>query len=242
MTVVPRLASAVSIVVIADLRQIEITPVRLRELHLFSEADVLTVKYNIMIPGEIVGFETEWLSIETRSDRLQITASNDADFERARDVALGILRSASALECSKLGINRSVHLELGDFKSFDAIGPKLANLSEWDKVLLAPALKSMTVLGYRENLYGGRVQVQVEPSVLFPLAVYVTVNDHYDLAMIDQFPRSRQDAFDLQLSVDDAKQNTQKSDVAKTVLSEEWDHSMQRADSIIESVARGGLL
>ena len=74
-------------------------------------------------------------------------------------------------------------------------------------------MRSVLIEGRREDTYRGHVQVRVEPSVHVSPGIYISVNDHFELASDPQAPTDATEAIN--------------------VLELEWDAIVQRAPQLI---------
>ncbi|MCP2325665.1 hypothetical protein HDA40_004172 [Hamadaea flava] len=238
---IPWIGAAATVVVVGDFKPTRIHPKWLYEAGLISQADALGSVVQAAVPGEVSVFRTDWFQCDVQSDRLTVVVADPADFERLRDLVAGLLRSLTELQCQQMGINRVVHLQMGDAGQYNRVGDQLANNEIWAGTLLLPGMRNLTTWGVRPDLYGGRIQVQVEPSQKVKNGVYVAVNDHFDLTAVERQPTSRDEVpIRSDPEEDDRTANAAKTQRAITILMEEWTESMRRADEIIDHVGAMG--
>lgn len=214
-----------------------VTPQWLGQQGILAEPEALRAEVQMLIPGEVVAFETSWFSCHIEASTIQIATKDPAEFERARDIAVGILRNSPNVAAMALGINRTVHFRVANWTQWHAVGDALADNQAWDGVLELPGLRSLTTWGTRPDQYWGRIQVQVEASNMFPCAIFVTYNDHFDLTTIEEQPRTREEALALNRN-DDLGVTPEKANVAARILAEEWHTAIRRSNAVIERVAR----
>jgi len=186
-------ADSLSIVVPGIFRPLPLSPHSLFEHGLIGQADYDAREVELLLPNEAITFKVGAFQVHCQSDKLQVTTADEAEFERLRDLVAGILRSLTDTKVSQLGINRSVHFFAADNESWNAIGDSLVNNDIWGDALPLPGMRVAVFWGSRTDKFAGRVQVQVEPSSLYPNAVYVAYNDHYELTMVDSQPASREE-------------------------------------------------
>ncbi len=191
-----------------------------------------------LITRDLAVFRTAWLACHATPDTLQFWTEDSVEFERVRDVAVGTLRALPHTPVSALGINRSVHFPIRTLEKWHAIGDAVVPKEPWEGVLQAPGTRSVTLWGVRPDDYTGRVQVQFEPSFRVAQAIFLSINDHYQLgrAARDSVPSTR-DAAWQQTYEEDARLDAAKFDVALEVLLENWSTSVAQSKEIVERVA-----
>jgi hypothetical protein len=229
-------ADGAAIVIRGGFSPKRMTPKWLADQGLISVQDVEDVEYDILVP-DVAVYTAGWVRCQLQSESMELTCLDPADFERLRDLAVGILRSLPDLKVSLLGINRVVHFQVSDWKKWHHVGDTLANNDVWNGVLSFPGMRSLTIWGQRSGKYYGHTQVQVEPSSRYPRAIYVACNDHYDLTLIESWPASRDEAIESG-RVEDSSASSEKVDVAVSALTDDWGASMKRAHSLIANVAK----
>ncbi len=196
----------------------------------------------LLITRDVAAFSTGWLRCQVTPDALQLSTLEVDEFERARDAADSVLLALPHTPVSALGINRAVHFVVDTFEKYHDLGDAIVPKKMWEDVLLAPGTRSVILWGVRPDQYAGRVQVQVEPSFQVPAAVFVSVNDHYELryAQDDRDPRSREAAWQIAWQTTDQalEAEVDKLRVALEVLRESWIPSLLRSDEVIERVSQ----
>ncbi|WP_157901097.1 hypothetical protein [Streptomyces davaonensis] len=204
---------------------------------LISEDDLSTSSVEV-ISSNLTVFICGAFRVQVMPEVLQISTSDLAEIERARDLVIGILRSLPYAPTSKMGLNRSVHFTPGSEEEWHAIGDHLAPKEPWEEqgILNLPGMLNVTLQGVRPDKYGGFVQVQVQPSAKIPSSVYVAINDHFDLTLVDSQPEQRGPQFQA-LSPESGELTVDKTSVALEILTNEWNSFNQRAHKAIEFVA-----
>jgi hypothetical protein len=211
----------------------------LYETELIGQAEYETRNVELLLPNEVATFRVGAFQVHCQPDRLQALTEDEAEFERLRDLMSGILRSMPDVKVSQLGINRSVHFNVADNDSWNAIGDALVNNEMWGDALPHSGMRSAVFWGIRADKYAGRIQVQVEPSFVYPRAVFVAYNDHYDLTRVDSQPSSREE-FQQAPFVPPAEPLAEKKAVAIEVLANNWRESMQRFADVLYRIAEQG--
>jgi hypothetical protein len=234
----PRQLDSVSIVVKGHLNPAIFSPAWMLGQGLIGQSEYEAAAVNI-ISRNAASFKMGWLECHVRPDTLQLSTDQAEEFERTRDVAVGVLRALSQTPVAALGINRDVHFVVTDRDRWHAIGDTLVPKNLWDPTLRLPGMRSLTMWGARPDLHAGRIHVTVEPSQRLPQAVYVGHNDHYALAKLEKIVTSREEPWDLDPE-STAEPSADKIDMVIEILSEDWAASLRRADEVVSLVARQG--
>ena len=213
-----------------------ITPDWLASKELIGPDDLTHSVVEVISPNVTV-FRSGAFRVQVMPEVLQVLTTDLAETERARDLILGILRALPYAPVSVLGMNRSVHFTPSSEEEWHAIGDRLAPKEPWEssEVLNLPGMVDVTLQGVRPDKYGGFVQVQVQPSGRIAHSVYVAVNDHFDLSIVDSQPTRRPEF--KKGANDNAEITVDKTPVAIEVLKSEWTSFTKRANKVIEFVA-----
>jgi hypothetical protein len=234
MTLPPVAAESATVVVTGQWRPVTVSPKWLRDHDLIGDAELNRSSFELLIPNEAATFEAGWLRCQANAQVIQFETQQPAEFERLRDLAAGFLREQSGTMITHMGINRNAHFRIADQNEWHAIGDRLVHNEIWEGILHLPGMRSVTYWGIRTDGYGGRIHVQVEPSLPFPPGVFVAYNDHYDLSKDKKVPSSR-DEFGMEGS-EDSSSTEEKIAVAIEVLNVNWSDSMQRFNVILEAL------
>ncbi|HEU5159523.1 MAG TPA: hypothetical protein VFU43_21175 [Streptosporangiaceae bacterium] len=188
-----------------------------------------------VISSEIAIFETGWLKCNITRDLLQISTSEESDFERVRDVAVGILRALPQTPVGALGINREMHFLVQSLDQWHRIGDTLAPKEVWESVLKLPGMRGVNIWGVRPDNFAGRIQVDVQPSLRVSLGIYIRHNDHYGLSVVDAQPTTRAKIFpgDEQLEA-----SIEKNPLAVKILIDNFETSMRSSRLVTERIAK----
>lgn len=202
---------------------------------LIGQTEVAASEVEI-ISREVAVFSSGWLRCQVTKDTFQVSTDDPAEFERVRDVAIGVLRTLEHTPIALMGINRAVTFVVDSSVKWHAIGDTLAPKKIWQDVLFLPGLTILGVQGARRDSYDGRLVVQVAPTKGLDNGVTVAFNDHFTLSISESQPTSRDESFGQ--ADDQAEMTAAKIPVAIKILSNEWTASMRRAEAVIERVAR----
>lgn len=202
---------------------------------LITAQDVVDAKQQMAAP-DVASIETSWFRLFSTREVLNISTVESEDFERVRDLAVGILKDLPETPIAVMGINRDVHFTVSNRKEWHAIGDRLVPKDIWAGVLREPGTGTLGILGLRSDDYSGYIQVIIQPSARFPLGVFVSHNDHYSLEKGRPQLKSRDELkLPSEITADDV--NPEKSALALRILNEMWSDSMNRAAMVFERVA-----
>lgn len=216
-----------------------LSPNWLHQLQLISSVELDHQDVDI-ISRDITAFSAGWAAVRATPDHLQLSTSDVAEFERVRDLAIGILRSLPHTPISGLGINRDFHFRVESQARWHAIGDALAPKDIWKSVLHQSGMQDVTLIGQRDDNQRGRIQVSVQPSARSPQAVFVGVNNHFDLVAQNPSDLPTRDAA-WSLEPESAAETSEKIPRAISVLTDMWTASMQKAEDLLLVVAGAGL-
>lgn len=196
-----------------------------------------------LISRDFASFTAGWLRCDVTPEGCQFATQEPEEFERLRDVTVGVLRALPKTPIAALGLNRVSPALVPSLEAWHAIGDRLAPKELWSDLLVAPGMRAVTVWGVRPDGFTGRVQVHVEPSFRVPRAVFISVNDHFNLTLAIGDPNvadSRDQAWQIG-SEPEVEETPGKIEVAVEVLIEHWSASMTRAEDYIHKVLAEGL-
>jgi hypothetical protein len=121
-------------------------------------------------------------------------------------------------------------LRTSDVYAWHAVGDLLTPKELWDGVLNLPGMQSVAYQGVRGDQFGGRVQVQIEPSNRVEQAIYVAHNDHFAMQKVDRQPKNRDDFVGELPPIEPTSENFPYVD---EILGKSWPDAMRRADDVI---------
>ncbi len=208
------------------------SPAWFKEVELVGAAEVREPEVEI-INRELAIFQMSWLNVHVTPDALQLSTGEVEEFPRLRDAISGALRTLDGTPVGALGMNRYFHTALPTLDHLNRIGDAIAPKDIWSGSLDLPGMRSSTIWGARPDGLGGHVQVQVEPSIQVAAGVYVGINDHFDLRILENAPSSREEAYSI---IEPPEPTVEKRDIAIQILSEHWDASLVRAQLLHDRV------
>lgn len=198
----------------------------------YEAADVRTIQH------QLAAFQTGWLDLVATSEVFQVSTDVPDEFERCRDVVIGVLRALAHTPIAYLGINRQVHFAVSSPEEWHEIGDRLAPKEWWDDIVHLPGMRILNIEGVRTDKYAGQVHVQVEPSQTVVQGIYVAHNDHFTLMGVESQPADRIQL--MKVSNKLIEPSKDRIPVALEILTNEWVASMRRAEQAVERVAQVG--
>ena len=182
--------SGTSIVLVGHFNPAIFTPAWF-ELHGLLPEGTAEIAHLEVAHAQATAFRAEWLHLNIMADRFSAETVQAPDV-RVRDFVLRTFAEyLNHTPLHSIGINRSVHYNVGSLKERDRIGRLLAPTGPWgpwaDELGLDGTRGGMTSLTMTQidpdgRPPGGRINVKVEPSTRVgagQTGVYVNVNDHY---------------------------------------------------------------
>ncbi|MCV7154352.1 hypothetical protein [Mycolicibacterium pyrenivorans] len=227
----------ISVVVRGHFNAAIFSPLWMLQQNLIGPNDFASAEIEV-ITSEFASFSTGWLNCQVVPDTLQLNTSEGAEFERVRDAAIGILSALPHTPVAAVGINRSLHFQANSKEQYHAIGDRLLPKDFWEPLLDLPLTRNVTLWGQRPDSYGGRVQVQVEPSMRIPGHVYVSHSDHFNLQVIEERATSRDEAWSMESANAPSEPSAAKIRVAQEILSTVWASCIKRSNEVVEAIAR----
>jgi len=233
----PLVADGTTVVLVGNFRPVRLSPAWLHEHGQLSSAELASAEYELLIPDEATTFKAGWARCAANPQQLQFETQEESEYERLRDLTVAVIRAMPDLELALLGINRIVHFEAPDIDAWHAVGDNLVRNELLNDILHLPGMRNVTFWGVRPDKYGGKIQVQVEPSFRFPRSVFLSYNDHYDLSVVDSQPHDRHEMAEM-ARAEDASRSKEKTVNAVSILNDQWEHSMRRFNDVLEVIAQ----
>lgn len=135
----------------------------------------------LYVSRELTTFVVDDIHIQVEQSRLGLTTKNPAKFPAVKDLALGCLQLLEHTPLKALGLNLDFEKDMETADSWHAVGDGLAPKEPWRDLLQKPGLNTIVMEGQRAGCAADRVHIKVKPSPLSQYAVYVGINQHYDL-------------------------------------------------------------
>jgi hypothetical protein len=191
-----------------------------------------------LITREIAVFSTGWLNCQVTPDTLRLSTTEQEEFERVRDAAVGILNALPHTPVVDVTIGREIHFKARDLEQYHAIGDKLAPKEFWEPLVALPVTRDLTIWALRPDNWRGRVQVQVQPSVRFQQHVFVSHVDLFALQTVSRRATTREESYEIEVGNAPLEPSAQNIPIVKQILESEWKSSINRANEMMKAIAR----
>ncbi|MGW4482453.1 hypothetical protein ACWEOE_01315 [Amycolatopsis sp. NPDC004368] len=189
-----------------------------------------------VIASELASFRAGWLNLQVTADGIQASTTDPGESERLRDLVVGILSTLTVTPVAALGINTNIHFVASDFEHWHAFGDSLTPKEFWNGFLELSGMRSITMIGARQDSHAGQIQVTVETSNLIENGVFFAHNDHFSLNRSSDTPKSRAQ---LQKIVQQPLEpSLSKRDLAIDILGSEWGQAMTRARNVLSKISK----
>lgn len=213
------------------------SPAWLLHQRLIGASDYAKASVEI-VTREFASFQTAWLRCQVTPDTFQVSTTEPEEFERVRDVAVGVLSTLAHTPVAALGINREFHFSARDKDQYHAIGDQLVPKEMWKSIISLPMTRNVVVWGTRTDGLGGRIQITVEPSMRFPGHIFVSHNDHFNLQTVEQSPTNRDEAWSIEAEqgalVEPSATNIP---IVTEILGSQWISSIERSNDVLQLIA-----
>lgn len=166
----------VSIVLVGNFNPAIFQPAWLAAKGLIRESEATAANIEI-IHAEVAQFRAGWLHLVVTTNKFVASTSDPAHHLPLRDLVAGIFDLLDQTPTHRLGLNRSVHVDLGDDDAWHALGHMLAPKEPWMDILEQPGMRAVLMQGVRMDGGAGRTFFRVEPSQKYPHAAFIDVNN-----------------------------------------------------------------
>lgn len=237
MTGPDRAVDSVTVVVKGHFNPAIFSPAWMLREELIGPGDYDDAELQIISPDLSI-FQVGPIALQVARDSLQVATTEPADFERARDVTVGIVKALHHTPIGVLGINRAIHFEVSSIEEWHNVGNALTPKDVWRDVLTNPGMRSLTLWDVREDERAGYVQLQIEPSVSVHPGIFAVQNDHYELSSKQEgSPAGVIEEPMMERPLAEGDLSTSKSKYAVEVLDACWQNSMERAEKFFARVS-----
>lgn len=188
---------------------------------------------------QLASFLTGPLRFNVTPDSFAVETETQTDFERVRDVLVGILKLLPHTPINMLGINHYFHAAMPSREAWHRVGDQLAPKDAWERLLVLPGMQDVTIKSIRTDRFGGIINATVQPSVrALPHGIFVQQNDHFLLKYSNWRPATRDDFGDPRNADEDKvpEASAELIEMARSILLEEWNNSAARAEEILRLV------
>jgi hypothetical protein len=184
-----------------------------------GEAEAAEATDVTVISNEVTVFSVDWLRVEVIHERFLAATTRRDSYGLLRDLVLGTFAILEHTPVTQVGLNRERHFAIASQADRDRFGWRLAPAGPWTAALHDPKMRSLTMEGQRTDGRKGYIHVKVEPSARIQDAVFVAVNDHYEIEFDDDAVRSALPAM--------------------SILKEQWDSFLAGPDTMAQAIFEG---
>jgi hypothetical protein len=174
------LEDLVSIVLLGRFNPAIFQPAWLAAKGLIRDGEASGAKVEVIHP-EIAQFRADWLHISVTTDRFVASTSDAAQRAPLRDLVLGVFELLDQTPTTRMGLNRTMHVDLGGEDRWHALGHLLAPKAPWAGILEKPGMRTVLLEGIRSDGRPGRTFFRVEPSQKYVHSAFMDVNCEYHL-------------------------------------------------------------
>ena len=120
-----------------------------------------------------------WFDLQVTTGRLFVSAKVESRAESLRDLVLGTLQILEHTVTTALGLNRSMHFDVGGEDHWHRVGDALAPKTLWSPHLVKrPGLRTLQIEeSSRSDGLPGKAIVTVQPSLTYKHGVYFDINN-----------------------------------------------------------------
>jgi len=189
-------SSKTEVVLVGRFAPDELHPKKLLEAKVLTEAEVQRATINALLPGQIVDFALDWVTVQVVAQRTAFVSSQ-APYVRIADLALKTVREIMrAPAITMLGINREFNFTFTSTEARDTFGSRLAPPEAWGA--WGKSVRNEFSNQLNSGKHGGLIAIQMRQAApddreagwidvtvgsssnaASPLGVVVRVNDHY---------------------------------------------------------------
>jgi hypothetical protein len=169
-----------SIVLVGSFNPAIFQPAWLAAKGLIRESEASGAAIEVIHP-EISQFRADWLHLSVATDKFVASTRDPAHRAPLRDLVVGIFDLLDQTPTSRMGLNRSMQVDVEDDEKWHALGHLIAPKEPWAGILVKPGTRTLLMEAARGDGLPGKTFFRVEPSQRFPHAVFVDVNSEFHL-------------------------------------------------------------
>lgn len=141
-----------------------------------AEAEMAELK---IVHESLTDWSTDALLVQVTHNRLFVQAKVESAADAVRDLVLGTLHVLEHTQTTALGLNRSMHFDVGGEENWHRIGHRLAPKDLWRLHLKnQPGMRALQIEEVvRHDRLPGKAVVSVQPSAKYAHGVFFDVNN-----------------------------------------------------------------
>lgn len=133
----------------------------------------------IVFAPDLVAFTADWLRMQVDEDRFEASALDSAHAGPLRDLVLGVFALLEHTPFEVMGLNHLGHYPLPEGE-WSALQDEFAPKAPWNRIIMTPTLRTLTIQGAIEEAPGARIQIRIEPSLRLEHGICIATNEHYE--------------------------------------------------------------
>lgn len=167
-----------SIVVVGGFDPRLLLPAWFRAQGLLGEEEAASANLRFALP-DVSDWATDTVSLQVTRERLVVQGLVESAGETTRDLVLGVLQLLDQTVTTAIGVNRTMHIDVGGEDNWHKVGHFLAPKDVWRKFMTSkPGLTHLQIEdATRSDGLPGKLRVTVQPSVKYKNAVFFLVNN-----------------------------------------------------------------
>ena len=179
-----------------------------------DEAD--GAEFKVVHPG-VTEWSTDELVVQVMQNRFSAQAIVTSAAEQVRDLVLGVLKVLDKVPATAIGVNRSMHFDVGGEANWHRVGDTLAPKAFWKKHLEKPGLLTLQMVETtRRDTLPGRTVVAIQPSIKYPFGVFFDFNS--EIATKSKLPEPAGAAFSAIIENDWRRMHDEAKTMAEGLL------------------------
>jgi hypothetical protein len=134
-----------------------------------------------IITEDVASFDLKWLHLTVLRDRFSAITDDESSFALSRDLVFGVFCLLEHTPIKQLGLNRTICFKMESEEKWHCVGHSLAPKGLWNKYLVKPGMKFISIEGKRSDGRDGVINVTAKPIPGARDMVEVAVNSHFEL-------------------------------------------------------------
>ncbi len=159
-------------------------PAWLWHQNLISKGQLDAVEVQMISP-QLASYQVERTQIQVTPDLFQVATDGEPIEDVLRDLTVGTFRVLRHTPISMVGINRHGHYPTPSEEAWHAVGNELAPKAFWQTFTKDPGMQTLTIRSMRDDNFTGYIDISLQPSFRVRIGVFISINDHIQIADIE---------------------------------------------------------
>lgn len=144
-----------------------------------EEADEAKVEH---VTPLVSVFEAGFFRFQIIPERLSVETDNPSGFLPLKDLCIATFEILEHTPIRAFGLNSHQHFKMDSADDWHRIGHYFTPKTTWERLLDTPGMERIAIQGTKADCSAKRITIRLEPSTKCENGVYMTINQHYDLA------------------------------------------------------------